>query len=100
MGRRRRVRSRARRRAQRQGPLQQNEWRDSWLRPSLRAVEIPFAGDPAARVPEIPVRKHRGMKPMTLSDKPPRKPRAELAGVVFLPRSIDKVRATLPGGDP
>jgi hypothetical protein len=40
------------------------------------------------------------MKPMTLSDKPPRKPRAELAGVVFLPRSIDKVRATLPGGDP
>ena len=37
---------------------------------------------------------------MTLSDKPPRRPRAELAGVVFLPRSIDKVRATLPGGDP
>jgi hypothetical protein len=37
---------------------------------------------------------------MNLSSKPPRKPRAELAGVVFLPRSIDKVRATLPGGDP
>jgi Domain of unknown function (DUF5069) len=40
------------------------------------------------------------MDPMNLSNKPPRLPRAELAGVIFLPRSIDKVRATLPGGDP
>jgi hypothetical protein len=40
------------------------------------------------------------MDPMNLSTKPPRVPRAELAGVIFLPRSIDKVRATLPGGDP
>jgi hypothetical protein len=40
------------------------------------------------------------MNAMNLSNKPPRLPRAELAGVVFLPRSIDKVRATLPGGDP
>jgi hypothetical protein len=40
------------------------------------------------------------MDAMNLSSKPPRPPRAELAGVVFLPRSIDKVRATLPGGNP
>jgi hypothetical protein len=40
------------------------------------------------------------MDVMNLSTKPPRSPRAELVGVVFLPRSIDKVRATLPGGDP
>jgi hypothetical protein len=40
------------------------------------------------------------MKPMNLSNKPPRKPQAELDGIVFLPRSIDKVCATLPGGDP
>ena len=40
------------------------------------------------------------MEPMNLSNKPPRLPRAELAGVIFLPRSIDKARATLPGGDP
>jgi Domain of unknown function (DUF5069) len=37
---------------------------------------------------------------MDLATKPPRKPRAELDGIVFLPRSIDKVCATLPGGDP
>ena len=40
------------------------------------------------------------MDAMNLSHQPPRQPRAELAGVIFLPRSIDKVRATLPGGDP
>jgi hypothetical protein len=38
------------------------------------------------------------MEPLDLSIAPPRPPRGELAGVVFLPRSIDKVRATLPGG--
>ena len=39
------------------------------------------------------------MEPLDLTIAPPRKPRAELAGIIFLPRSIDKVRASLPGGD-
>jgi hypothetical protein len=38
------------------------------------------------------------MEPLDLRLAPPRPPRAELAGLVFLPRSIDKLRATLPGG--
>jgi hypothetical protein len=38
------------------------------------------------------------MEPLDLRLAPPREPRAELAGIIFLPRSIDKVRATLPGG--
>ena len=40
------------------------------------------------------------VKPLDLSKGPPRAPRAELAGIIFLPRSIDKICATLPGGDP
>jgi hypothetical protein len=36
---------------------------------------------------------------LDLRKAPPRRPRAELAGVVFMPRSIDKIRATLPGGE-
>lgn len=40
------------------------------------------------------------MEPIDLSTKPPRNPRAELAGVIFLPRSIDKAQAELPGGNP
>jgi hypothetical protein len=40
------------------------------------------------------------MKPLNLTVAPPRGPREELDGLIFLPRSIDKVRATLPGGDP
>lgn len=40
------------------------------------------------------------MDPLDLRVAPPRGPREELAGVVFLPRAIDKLRATLPGGDP
>jgi hypothetical protein len=39
------------------------------------------------------------MEPLDLSKGHPRPTRAELAGVVFLPRSIDKFRATLPGGN-
>jgi predicted trehalose synthase len=39
------------------------------------------------------------MKPLDLTTAPPRAPRESLAGIVFLPRTIDKVRATLPGGD-
>ena len=38
------------------------------------------------------------MEPLDLTLGPPRPPRAELVGIIFLPRSIDKVRATLPGG--
>lgn len=39
------------------------------------------------------------MTPLNLSDQQPRAPHAELDGIVFLPRSIDKARAHLPGGD-
>jgi hypothetical protein len=39
------------------------------------------------------------MEPLDLRYAPPRPPRAELAGIVFLPRSIDKLRAALPGGE-
>lgn len=38
------------------------------------------------------------MDALDLTKGPPRAPRAELAGILFLPRSIDKVRASLPGG--
>jgi len=38
------------------------------------------------------------MTPLDLSVAPPRHPRLKLAGVVLLPRTIDKVRASLPGG--
>lgn len=38
------------------------------------------------------------MTPLDLTAHPPRSPHAELDGLIFLPRSIDKVRATLPGG--
>jgi hypothetical protein len=40
------------------------------------------------------------MDVLDLSTQPPRQPRAELGGIIFLPRSIDKARATLRGGDP
>ena len=39
------------------------------------------------------------MEPLDLSKQPPRNPRAELDGIIFLPRSIDKARAYLPGGN-
>jgi hypothetical protein len=39
------------------------------------------------------------MDPNDLSKGHPRPTRAELSGVVFLPRSIDKFRASLPGGN-
>lgn len=39
------------------------------------------------------------MKPLNLRTHPPRGPREQLAGLMFLPRTIDKLRATLPGGD-
>src|ERR1700722_17834191 len=39
------------------------------------------------------------MEPLDLSRTHPRTTRAELSGIVFLPRSIDKFRASLPGGN-
>jgi hypothetical protein len=39
------------------------------------------------------------MEPLDLSKARPRATRAELAGITFLPRSIDKFRAALPGGN-
>jgi hypothetical protein len=38
------------------------------------------------------------MEPLDLTTRHPRKARDEVAGIVFLPRSIDKARAMLPGG--
>jgi hypothetical protein len=40
------------------------------------------------------------MEPLDLESRPPRGPREKLAGVYFLPRTIDKMRAELPGGKP
>jgi len=39
------------------------------------------------------------MEPLDLSKRPPRSPRERLDGVVLVPRTIDKLRATLPGGN-
>src|SRR5208283_2999750 len=41
----------------------------------------------------------RRMDSLDLSKQPPRAPRAELDGIIFLPRSIDKARAYLDGGN-
>jgi hypothetical protein len=38
------------------------------------------------------------MEPLDLTVRPPRGPRETLLGCAFLPRTIDKVRAELPGG--
>lgn len=40
------------------------------------------------------------MEPLNLRLAPPRKPTDVLGGVIFMARTVDKVRATLPGGDP
>jgi hypothetical protein len=39
------------------------------------------------------------MEPLDLTQRPPRGPREKLAGLVMLPRTIDKMRALLPGGN-
>jgi len=39
------------------------------------------------------------MKPLDLTKGRPRPPLAELDGIMFFPRTIDKARATLPGGN-
>jgi hypothetical protein len=38
------------------------------------------------------------MEPLDLSERAPRGPREMLDGLFFMPRTIDKIRATLPGG--
>jgi Domain of unknown function (DUF5069) len=40
------------------------------------------------------------MEPLDLTVRPPRGPREQMLGVYFLPRTIDKIRAELPGGKP
>lgn len=40
------------------------------------------------------------MEPLDLTKAPPRSPREELDGLPALPRTIDKMRAHLPGGNP
>ncbi|MHB8147856.1 MAG: DUF5069 domain-containing protein [Vulcanimicrobiaceae bacterium] len=39
------------------------------------------------------------MKPLNLTKSPPRSPRQMLGGLLMLARTIDKLRAALPGGD-
>jgi Domain of unknown function (DUF5069) len=40
------------------------------------------------------------MEPLDLSVRPPRSCYEELDGLMFMPRTIDKLRALLPGGNP
>lgn len=40
------------------------------------------------------------MKPLDLRTRPPRSCYAELDGLMLMPRTIDKLRGRLPGGDP
>ena len=39
------------------------------------------------------------MEPLDLTTRPPRAPRETLAGLAFMPRTIDKLRAEMPGGN-
>lgn len=39
------------------------------------------------------------MEPLDLRTHPPRPPKDRIDGVTFLPRTIDKARASLPGGN-
>jgi hypothetical protein len=39
------------------------------------------------------------VEPLDLTKAPPRSPYVRLGGLVMLARTIDKIRATLPGGD-
>jgi uncharacterized protein DUF5069 len=39
------------------------------------------------------------MEPLDFSKRPPRGPREQLDGLAMLPRTIDKFRASLPGGN-
>jgi hypothetical protein len=44
-------------------------------------------------------RKAAPMTPLDLSKQPPRPPRTTMLDFYFLPRTVDKLRAELPGGD-
>ncbi len=39
------------------------------------------------------------MQPLDLTARPPRPPRETVAGIAFMARTIDKLRAEMPGGD-
>jgi hypothetical protein len=39
------------------------------------------------------------MEPLDLTTRPPRGPRETMLGLSFMPRTIDKIRAELPGGN-
>jgi uncharacterized protein DUF5069 len=39
------------------------------------------------------------MEPLDLSTRPPRGPRETMLGLTFMPRTVDKIRAELPGGN-
>jgi hypothetical protein len=38
------------------------------------------------------------MEPLDLTTSPPRGPREAMLGLTFMPRTIDKIRAEMPGG--
>lgn len=44
-------------------------------------------------------RNRRSMEPLDLTKVPPRSPYVQLGGLLFLARTIDKLRAALPGGN-
>ncbi len=60
----------------------------------LRAGRPRTLKDPAASPWNDP-----GMEALDLRSAPPRSPNRELGGLLMLARTIDKVRATFPGGD-
>jgi hypothetical protein len=43
--------------------------------------------------------KGTSVKPLDLTKTAPRSPREQVVGLVFIPRTIDKMRALLPGGE-
>ena len=47
----------------------------------------------------MPVRNRPCMEPLDLTKRAPRGPRERLDGVVLMPRTIDKLRATQPGAN-
>jgi hypothetical protein len=44
-------------------------------------------------------RRNVALEPLDFAKAPPRGPREKALGLVFLPRTIDKMRANLPGGN-
>jgi Domain of unknown function (DUF5069) len=58
--------------------------------------------DRLARVPPrlAPSFEWSGMEPLDLTKRPPRSCYEELDGLMLMPRTIDKLRGQLPGGNP